>query len=76
MKAHGHQDRAYENNVRPTSHRVGCLDEIGLMNGHNDHGLVLFDHCLYPTFGQEVLHLSPLESLAVTLCVGISNLAI
>jgi MFS family permease len=26
-----------------------------------------------PTFGQEVLHLSPLESLAVTLCVGISN---
>ena len=27
MKAHGHQDRAYENNVRPTRHRVGCLDE-------------------------------------------------
>jgi MFS family permease len=26
-----------------------------------------------PTFGQEVLHLSPLESLAVTLCVGLSN---
>jgi MFS family permease len=26
-----------------------------------------------PTFGQEVLRLSPLESLAVTLCVGISN---
>jgi metabolite-proton symporter len=26
-----------------------------------------------PTFGQEVLHLSPLESLAVTLFVGISN---
>jgi MFS family permease len=27
-----------------------------------------------PTFGQEVLHLSPLESLGVTLFVGISNL--
>ena len=26
-----------------------------------------------PTFGQEVLHLSSFESLAVTLCVGISN---
>ena len=26
-KAHGHQDRAYENNVRPTRRRVGCLDE-------------------------------------------------
>jgi MFS family permease len=26
-----------------------------------------------PTFGQEVLRLSPLESLTVTLCVGISN---
>ena len=27
MKAHGHQDRAYENNVRPTRRRVDCLDE-------------------------------------------------
>ena len=27
MKAHGHQDRAYENNVHPTRHRVGCLDK-------------------------------------------------
>jgi hypothetical protein len=27
MKAHGHQDRAYENNVRPRRHLVGCLDE-------------------------------------------------
>jgi MHS family citrate/tricarballylate:H+ symporter-like MFS transporter len=26
-----------------------------------------------PTFGQEVLHLSPVESLSVTFCVGISN---
>jgi MFS family permease len=26
-----------------------------------------------PTFGQEELHLSPFESLVVTLCVGISN---
>jgi MFS family permease len=26
-----------------------------------------------PTFGQDVLHLSPVESMAVTLCVGISN---
>jgi hypothetical protein len=27
MKAHGHQDRAHENNVRPARHPVGCLDE-------------------------------------------------
>ena len=27
MKAHGHQDRAYENNVHPTRHLVGGLDK-------------------------------------------------
>ena len=27
MKAHGHQDRAYGNNVRPTRHPADCLDE-------------------------------------------------
>src|SRR6516164_7966619 len=33
MKARGHQDRACENNVRPTKHHEGCLDESPLPRG-------------------------------------------
>ena len=38
MKAHGHQDRAYENNVRPTRHRVGCVDESPFPRGMPKNG--------------------------------------
>ena len=41
--------------------------------GNDGDGLVLYDYGLTPTFGSAVLHLSATASLAVTLCVGLSN---